>query len=122
MIDQVQLLECLRKLSDLDFQKRVWTGESVAEMSSFSELVCQTFDDTGLSDAQDEGCVSDELGTELSILIHDLDGSIVAVDSGLLPLDLIESPAMVQVRKLAGQICDALERLSELPSRRSKRG
>lgn len=55
MIYQENLKVCLRELSDEGFPRRAWLASSGPELSSFAELVAQTFDDTGLGDALDQG-------------------------------------------------------------------
>lgn len=71
---------CLKELSDIEFQKRVWLRGEGPEVSSYVEVVCQLFDDTGigdqLSELEDGEILSQELDSalrELSILLDSID-------------------------------------------------
>ncbi len=101
------LLDGLRDLADKDWQERVWSGRSHVEMSSFAELVCQVFDDTGLSSASDETRVR-ELGSEIAHLVRDLERALSRVDATLPVPDLIDSPSMEKVRKISAALVNLL--------------
>jgi hypothetical protein len=44
----------LEDLSDREAHELIWLGNSATEVSSFEEAVCQTFDDSGLSDVSEQ--------------------------------------------------------------------
>lgn len=102
------LKECLIALSDESFQCRVWLGQSPAEQSSFAELACQTFDDTGLGDALRNPAADSILGAAAATL-RELHQAIDWVDGHLPTDELIRSPAMQNVRKLALRALQELE-------------
>ena len=109
MIHKSNLLECLRELADLRFQEQVWTGLVPGQMSSFPELVCQTFDDTGLTDATEAGVVRAELGDEIAALLERLDSTVGTVDASLPVEMLVVSEPMCEVRELAGLVVALLQ-------------
>ncbi|MBX3471519.1 MAG: hypothetical protein KF878_32095 [Planctomycetes bacterium] len=109
MIDRDNLLECLRELADETFQQRVWSGRVPDQMSSFPELVCQTFDDTGLSEALSEGLVEAELGAEVASLLERLEAAVGRVDQSLPLEQLLVSQALREVRSLSKQIIAGLD-------------
>lgn len=72
---RIHVLECLRHLADLDFQWRVWVRGEGPELSSFTELVCQLFDDTTLGDELESGAARDTFGEAAHaklVHLHDL--------------------------------------------------
>jgi len=113
-VNIAMLKECLRDLSDEEFQKRVWLLGAGPEESSFSELISQTFDDTGLSDVLDSPNFVNEVGGVAVQRLHELDKEISDLDQTLSPSQLIMHPKMKLVRELA---LKALEALDDLPSK-----
>jgi len=61
MIYVENLMEALRGLSDADHQRRTWLASGGPEISSFSEMVSQAFDDTGLANYIDTNRCPHEL-------------------------------------------------------------
>jgi len=110
MINKNLLLECLRELADIDFQKEVWLNKDKEQASSFVELVCQTFDDTGLSDAIEEDCLIEEMGETLGQNLLQLDEAILKVNAKNPPDVLITSESMDQVRLLSKIAVQYLEK------------
>ncbi len=100
MVNEKLLAECLRKLSDVDFQDRVWVQGVGGEVSSFAEVACQMFDDSGLSNALEVDVLSNELGDGLAMILSQLSMAIDEVDEALPPAALVRSEAMVVVRDL----------------------
>lgn len=96
-------------MADLRFQEQVWTGLVPGQMSSFPELVCQTFDDTGLTDATEAGVVRAELGDEIAALLERLDSTVGTVDASLPVEMLVVSEPMCEVRELAGLVVALLQ-------------
>lgn len=99
---------CLRDLADEQFQAAVWSGRAGGVVSSFGELVCMTFDDTGLSDLQRAGAVEQELGPTAAALVSALDAALDEVDGALPVEQLVASPPMREVRALARQLLELL--------------
>jgi hypothetical protein len=94
----------LEELSDRDFQEHVWLGKSENEMSSFVEAVCHTFDDSGLADSLDSERKSAlmEPGVRNSAL--QLAQLIKKIPQSLPQDEIINHPAMQEVRLKAGEI------------------
>ncbi len=103
------LIECLKELSDAEFQRRVWVEGSGPEVSSLEELVSQLFDDTGLGDSIESETIAKELGDDAASALLELDSAINTLDQTLPADRLIEHPTMVRVRRLAA---DALSKLA----------
>ncbi len=104
------LLECLTDLSDVVFQNRVWTGKSPTEESTFSELLCQTFDDTGLGDALNDDAIPLVIGADATSTLRELSAAIREVDDTLPPEALLVSAQMQRVRNLAARALQQLNR------------
>jgi hypothetical protein len=94
----------LEELSDRNFQERVWLGKSVTEMSSFVEAICHTFDDSGLADTLDSERKRSEMSPDLREIALKLDRLVKKVPQGLTPLDIINHPAMKEVREIAEEM------------------
>jgi hypothetical protein len=103
------LIQALRDLSDATFQELAWTGRLPGVVSFFTELVCTTFDDTGLSDAIRSGCVESQLGADAAREAARLHAAVRKVDQALPVLELVRSPGMVRVRRCAAALLRALE-------------
>lgn len=107
-IDKAKISVCLKELSDYEFQKRTWLATSGPEVSSFSELISQLFDDSGLSDAL--GNASGEIfNTQTDKMLRALDEAISRINQRLPPAILLEDKKMQLVRKLAADALDSLE-------------
>jgi hypothetical protein len=102
---QVAILAGLRELSDVEFQRRVWLSTGAPEVSSFSETVCQLFDDTGLEDLLDRGPV---FSPELDEGLRELSAELSRIDSSAPPEEIIESSAMQSIRRKAQVLHDRL--------------
>lgn len=94
----------LEELSDRDFQERVWLGKSEDEMSSFVEAVCTTFDDSGLGIALDSEAKRAELPPRLYEMANKLNRLIAKVPQGLSPSEIVNHPAMADVREAAKEM------------------
>jgi hypothetical protein len=110
MIDMNNLSRGLRELSDAEFQHRTWMASKGPEVSSFSELVSQVFDDTGLADALDAGRCPPELSEISFSVLKELDSAVSRVDQGATPEDLLDNPKVERVRELASQALDLIEK------------
>lgn len=94
----------LEELSDRDRQEKVWTGKAVGEMSSFVEAICSTFDDSGLARVLDAKRPIDTLSPEIEEKARQLDRVIRGIPQSGPPLEIIEHPAMNDVRVLAAEL------------------
>ena len=113
MIYIENLLSGLEELSSRDFQARVWFATGGPEVSSFSECVSQTFDDTGLSDAIESGSCPIELSPESFEALKDLDAAVSRVPQGLAPSALLDASAMKAVRRKSLLVLKILEQQYE---------
>ena len=78
-------------------------------MGSFEEAVCQIYDDSGLEDALEKSEAADVLGAEAVERLDELSRLLDTVDPNRVPVeDLIGSPQMVEVRRLAAAALNAL--------------
>jgi len=97
----MKLRETLSELADLEYQRRVWLGQSPNEVSSFEEAVCQLYDDYDLKGFLATRLENIENAAEIREIFESLETSIGAVDESLDPRVLIESPEMNSVRDVA---------------------
>lgn len=103
------LKESLGDLADIDFQRRAWLSADGPEVSSFDELICQVFDDTGLSDVIDKPYLEDIVGRAAAARLRTLDRAVSEIDSDLPPAELILLPEMARIRELARQALEELD-------------
>ncbi len=103
--------EALATLTDVEYQRRVWTarGNKPGEMDSFEECVERLYTDSVLGDALEQGH---------RVFTPEIDQSLVAlqrllgkIDTQRIPDALVEDPAMDEVRQLARDILRDLEAL-----------
>jgi hypothetical protein len=101
-----KVIEALKELADLGFQRRVWLATGGPEVSSFEEAVCGLFNDTGLGDLLEKQR-SPVFGPESDAKLREIRGLTRHASQSLYSLDpsaLIEHPAMKHIRDLAGEI------------------
>jgi len=110
ILDVEKLKATLQELADIQFQNRTWLSANGKEISSFSELISQIFDDTGLAHLLQSGLPEQTLDSEAIKALRELDASISNVDQSLPPFTLIHTPEMRSVRRCAA---DALRALSK---------
>ena len=106
-----RLIESLRYLSDEKFQCRAWLASEGPEVSSFTEDVCQMFDDTGLSRDLDRDRCPPLLDPFSFSLLHKLRWAVSAIDHGTPEEEIISSFKMDRVREIAAQAADYIEQL-----------
>jgi hypothetical protein len=96
--------EALATLADAEYQRRVWTGRGAepGEMDSFEESVERLYTDSLLGDALDrrELVYSPEIDERLAALGRLLN----QIDTQRSPKELVEDPAMDEVRRVAAHI------------------
>lgn len=103
MINIEQLIAALRDLSNADFQRRAWLASEGPVVSSFSEDVCQVFDDTGLSLALDAGRCPPELEEQAFTALQELDAAVGRVEQAAPPERLLQDPRVKEVREIAAR-------------------
>ena len=109
MIEIQNLMQCLTELSSREFQARAWLATDGPEVSSFEESVCQTLDDTGLSDAISAGRCPAELSAKSFEALLNLDAAVSRVPQGLPPAALLDNAAMEEVRTKASHALKLLK-------------
>lgn len=104
MINNEQLIAALRNLSNADFQRQAWLASEGPVVSSFSEDVCQVFDDTGLTLALDAGKCPPELEEQAFLALQELDVAVRRVDQAAPPERLLRDPRVKEVREISGSV------------------
>ena len=101
-VNNTMVVDCLRDLSDPDFQNRVWIRGEGPEVSSFVETVCELFDDSGLGTALEKGtCVYDEdIDSKLNKLSEMLDD----IDTQEDIKRVVTSKKWTRIIKLSGEL------------------
>jgi hypothetical protein len=96
----------LEELSDREEQVRIWAniGNSEGGMSSFGEAICRLFDDAGLGFILDSERKRTEVSPELLEIADKLDRLVRKVPQDLDELDIINHPAMEDVRATAKEM------------------
>jgi hypothetical protein len=106
-VDKAKVWSSLRELSDVDYQRRVWILAAGPEMSSFSEAVCELFDDSGLGRALEGQSLV--FGAEADHTLRTLDKAIAGMPaSDLSAPSMIDHPQMVRIRELAKRALDQI--------------
>lgn len=99
--------ECLRELADYEFQKRTWLASTGPEVSSFSELISQLYDDTGLGDALEGADLI--FDARIDGILREIDKAASHVNQRLPASQLLEEPSMKVIRRLATEAIEGLE-------------
>lgn len=103
-----QVLECLRELADAEFQERVWVRGEGPEVSSFSELVSQLFDDTTLGDRLESG--ETVFGRDADAVLNELSLLLDCFDANIDPDALLRHPRWTTVRQVAARAVELIEK------------
>lgn len=98
-----EVLECLGELADPEFQQRVWVRGEGPEVSSFVEVACQLFDDTGLGDLLDGGSAPVVLGLEATEVLLRLRQLVDAVPQGVDDESLLRLPTWGEIVQTASK-------------------
>lgn len=100
------VLECLRELTDEQFQTTIWAGKDPTRMASFVECVEGLFDDSGLDDALAIGPV---FGDFIDNRLKALDVLLLTIDDRVSIQELLASEDLGRARLIAADIVSALE-------------
>lgn len=100
------VLEALVELADEELQRRRWLATSGPEVGSLVEAICQLINDSGLGLVLEAG--GQAYGSEIDERLAALGRVLQRLDAGRPPAELLEDPAMVQVRQQAAEIVRAL--------------
>ena len=104
------MLSGLYELSSIDEQQRLWLSDGTggSEVSSFVEVIETLFSDSTLDDELRKG--STGLSAETIALLKNLEEAITGIDPCREPIELINSAAMDDVRRLALSVRIACEK------------
>lgn len=104
-----RLLQILKELSDIEYQKTVWmnTGEEVGESISYVEATCGIFDDALVSDALKGGEII--FDNSVTNALQELDELTSTIDGYKDTLAIINDPKMELVRRKAEEILQLIE-------------
>jgi hypothetical protein len=102
-----QILSCLEELSDKQVQEDLWMGKIPSQQGSFVEAVECLFTDTGLGDL----LLSEqtEFSERARLTLNDLQKRLAKVSSTRGPREVINDPAMKEVRLLAARAFELLK-------------
>lgn len=109
MIDKALLVDKLKELASKDLQVRLWLQGSDNLMSSFEEAICGAFDDAGLTRAIDSGFLSKNYSDELCQMVNQLNTAVDKIPAMIAPQQVIDHPAMAEIRALSSRILELLE-------------
>lgn len=99
-----EAVEALQELADESLQRRRWLADSVPEISSFTEAVCQLFDDTGLGEALEKPTGSPVFSLAIDDRLRELDKMAAQFDHFMDPEKQVEHPQLRRIRDLAAAI------------------
>ncbi len=103
---------CLKELSDINFQKRVWVKGEGPEMSSYTEVVCQLFDDTGIGDKLNEKQDEIVLSEELDAILRELSSILDSIDYRMVASDILNHPDWPKVVRLSSRAVEMMNKFS----------
>jgi hypothetical protein len=109
-----KIVDRLRELSDLDYQRRVWAHGSTDEMSSYDEAICGLFDDTGLARSLDGPLAQCVFRVDIDFQLRKLaklTSEFSDVESMMSPIEAIDHPQMQEIRAKAAMILSELLKL-----------
>jgi hypothetical protein len=101
--------EGLAELASEALQTQLWLASDGPWIGSFDEAVEQTYSDSGLGDALDKSLAAEIVGVEAVKLLLNLRRALHSVDRTLKVEDLIASPAMREVRRVAKGALDEIK-------------
>jgi hypothetical protein len=107
-IDKKGIMDCLKQLSDKTYQERVWTAASGPEISSYVEAMEQLYNGTGLSFAFEKG--EQVFGKPIDDLLKEFRKILPTIHYMRPPMQLIEDPSMIPIRKAAAGILSLIEK------------
>ena len=100
------LVEKLTELSDVEIQRRLWTGAGGNEQLSLIEAIEGLFTDSGLGDALDHAETG--FSPEVDSCLRDLRKQLTRIDLDRPPETVVADPAMAPVRRLATRLLGML--------------
>lgn len=100
-VDKKLIIECLRELSDIDYQKRVWIV-GADEVSDFNDVVAALFDDSLLEDALLKNEVTFTM--EIDKNLRKLGELITFLPDNITTKALVMHPKWNDIVKLSGDI------------------
>lgn len=105
-VNRSLVIECLRELTDEQFQTTVWAGKDPTRMASFVECLEGLFDDSGLDDAHAIGPI---FGDYIDNQLKALDVLLLKINDRVSIQDLLANPDLGRARLVAADIVTALD-------------
>lgn len=107
-----QIESCLKELSDVEFQKRVWLRGEGPENSSYTEAVCQLFDDTGIGD---ELCEKQQnryvLSKDIDPVLRELSDHLDLIGDRMDVSEILCHPRWTKVCECASHALELLQKI-----------
>jgi len=113
MINRTALLDGLQELSSAKVQRELWIEGDTNRMSSFTEAISYTFDDSGVARAIDRGDLENETSKEIANQLQFLRTLIRSVPQRVTPAEIMRSPNMPKIRSVAREILMLLSKGTE---------
>ncbi|MEZ6165436.1 MAG: hypothetical protein R3B67_13495 [Phycisphaerales bacterium] len=104
----------LSALSDREFQSTSWLSSGEESVSSIVEDICQTFDDSGLSDAMSLDDAIFATHRELQSALDSLSSVIDKINLDQDPRQLIDDPHVHEMRVLSDRALHELRKVRAL--------
>jgi hypothetical protein len=101
------VIDALQELGDVDIQRRLWNSAEGDETSSLTEAVERLFTDSGLGSELDKGCTG--LNAKTVYILNTLEKALAKVARHRPPNEIIDDPAMDEVRRLAKEAVALLQ-------------
>lgn len=114
MVSRIAITDCLKCLADEDYQRKAWLSASGPIVSSFTEDISQLFDDTGLAQALNDGCVV--FGTDIDHGLSALAQVVNRIDQSEAPQILLDSEEIANVRRMSLSLLSQMETVDKQPS------
>jgi len=108
MIDNSRLYQGLRELADAQLQERLWVKGDASAMSSFSEAIAYTFDDSHVGQAIDSSYLQNNFPNSFVNKILSLRKLVRAIPESSTPQDIVAHPKMQEVRAIAQELLNSL--------------
>jgi hypothetical protein len=94
------VIEHLKELADAEFQQRAWLGKIPNIVSSYEEVVCGLFDDSGLGDALEAEELYPVFDPDTDAVLRRLSAEVLKIRSQD-PRLILNDPQLVNIRGLA---------------------
>lgn len=100
-------LKSLEELADISLQTQAWVDGDHSLLPSPTELICQTFDDSGFDEMLEAGLV---FSNEADTVLREMGDLASQVDLEQPPRDLLGDPSWQTLSVLAGKALASVKR------------